>query len=106
MEGPGGTPEKIFAPPPEQKEGMGKYIALAFSGCLVVALIFGAIFYFVFRVTSGPVDVVNRQLDALRSGDLNRAYSYCSGAFQQSTNFNSFRYFVESHPLLKSAKDF
>jgi Domain of unknown function (DUF4864) len=106
MEGPGGTPEKIFTPPPEQKEGMAKYIALAASGCLVVLLFFGAIFYFVFRVTSGPVDIVNHQLDALRSGDIDRAYSYCSGAFKQSTNLNAFRYFVESHPLLKHAKDF
>jgi len=106
MEGPGGTPEKILTPPPEEKEGMGKYIALAFSGCLVVALFFGAIFYFVFHITSGPVDVVNRQLDAIREGDLDKAYSYCSRAFQQSTNLNSFRYFVESHPLLRRAKDF
>ena len=101
----GPSPEKIFAPPPE-KEGMAKYILMAAGGCLILLLIFGTIIWFVFRVTAGPVDIVNRQLNAIRSGDVDKAYSYCSGAFKENTNLEAFRNFVESYPILKSATEY
>jgi hypothetical protein len=105
MTDPGPSPDKIFAQPPE-KEGLAKYILLAAGGCSILLLIFGAIIWFVFRVTAGPVDIVNRQLNAISSGDVDKAYSYCSGAFKDNTNLEAFRNFVESYPILKSASEY
>lgn len=101
----GPSPERIFAPPPE-KEGIAKYVLMAAGGCLTLLLLVGAILYFVFRITAGPVDVVNQQLNALRGGDIDKAYSYCSTAFKENTNLEAFRNFVESYPLLKSSIEY
>ena len=95
-------------PPPatKKKEGIGKYIAIGGLGCLLLLGFIGAIVFVVFKLTGGPVKVVNQQLDALREGDREKAYSYCSTAFQQNTNFAAFSAFVDSNPILKNASAF
>ncbi|HJZ13183.1 MAG TPA: hypothetical protein VJ521_13595, partial [Acidobacteriota bacterium] len=57
-------------PPPatKKKEGIGKYIAIGGLGCLLLLGFIGAIVFVVFKLTGGPVKVVNQQLDALREG--------------------------------------
>lgn len=51
--------------------------------------------------TSGLIVVIDNQLEAMRSGDLEKAYSYTSKDFQNSTSLSSFKEFVEKYPSLK-----
>lgn len=51
-------------------------------------------------LTEGLVDVVDKQLSALRQKNIEKAYeAYTSKEFQQATSFNQFRRFIESYPI-------
>ena len=45
---------------------------------------------------------VNSQLDALKSGDIQEAYSFNSKDFQTATSLEAFGDFVKQHPILKN----
>lgn len=49
--------------------------------------------------TESLVDVAEHQLEALREGDIQKAYSYTSKDFQAATSLNQFRDFVEAYPV-------
>lgn len=55
----------------------------------------------VLRATSGPVDVANMQLEALKKGQLRKAYNYSSVDFKNSISFNRFKVFLDTNPSLK-----
>jgi hypothetical protein len=93
-------------PPPPPKAGVGKYIALAGVGCLLLLGIIGAIVFLVFRLTAGPVDVVNKHLKALADGKIGEAYAMCSREFQKATSLEDYRNFVERYSILKNASKF
>lgn len=93
-------------PPPPKKEGIAKYILLAGAGCLILLGLIGAIVFVVFKFTSGPVEVVNKKLAALRDGKLEEAYSMCSKEFQRSASLEVFRDYVDRYPILKNAEEF
>lgn len=95
-----------YAAPAKKQEGIAKYVLLAGAGCLLILAFGAAIFFFVWQMTSGPVDVVNNQLTALRESDIDKAYSLCSSAFRNNTNLEDFRKFVKSHPILQNAKGY
>jgi hypothetical protein len=48
-------------------------------------------------------DPVERQLAALKAGNLDAAYAETSQAFQQATTKEQFAAFVEQYPILKEA---
>lgn len=68
-------------------------------GMLVVyvGLLAATILYF----TSGIADTVHYQLAAIRSGDLEKAYSYTSKQFKEATSYDAFREFIDQVPALK-----
>lgn len=72
-----------------------------FLGVVVVVAAFIA---FVFWITSAITDVASQQLDALRKGDIEKAYSYTSKDFKSATSLEEFRSFIDSYPSLKSNK--
>jgi hypothetical protein len=92
--------------PAKKQEGIAKYVLLAGAGCLLIVAFGVGIFFFVWQMTSGPVDVVNEQLAALREENLEKAYSLCSSAFRNKTNKEDFRKFVKKHSILQNAKDY
>jgi len=53
----------------------------------------------VILATSALVEVADNQLNALRSGDVDKAYSYTSMDFQNNTTPENFRKFVEQYQL-------
>lgn len=92
---------------PQKKDKTLLYVLLAGGGCLALfAIIAVVVFIVLFKVTSGPMEVVNLHLSALRNGDIEKAYSHCSGAFRQNTNLEAFKSFVNDNPLLMKASEF
>jgi len=64
----------------------------------VIAVIIALAVFF----TSSITDVANKQLDALRKGDIVIAYSYTSKDFQSHTTLAGFTSFVNKYPALKN----
>lgn len=58
---------------------------------------------FVFWLTLGLVEPIERQLEALKAGDMQAAYEETSEAFRQATPLDAFTSFVGSYPILKDA---
>jgi hypothetical protein len=84
------------------------FLALAGgAGCLLLTIIIAVAVYFFFRTLGKEeIETVNAQLTALNNNDIDRAYSYCSLEFQKVTSRDDFIGLVESHPILKNAKEF
>ena len=54
-------------------------------------------------IFSNPISLaVNRQLDSLRLGNIQEAYSYNSSDFQKVTSLDAYSDFVKQHPILKN----
>lgn len=66
-----------------------------------IILLIGTFLAFVFYLTSGIVDVVQKQLDALKAGHIEEAYSYTSKDFKKATSMDDFKAFLEAHPIFK-----
>jgi len=66
-----------------------------------LALFAGAIIAFVFWLTSGLLEPIDRQLTALKAGDMQAAYAETSDAFREATPMDAFVGFVDSNPILK-----
>lgn len=78
-----------------------KKILLTLSALLIWVFLFVlSILSLVFYLTSGLIDVVSQQLNSLKAGDLQKAYSYTSKDFQKATSFNNFKLFIEHYPSL------
>jgi hypothetical protein len=58
-----------------------------------------------FWLTSGMSDVANKQLDALRKGDINTAYSLTSKAFHDDTSLDKFQLFMDKYPAFKNNRE-
>ncbi|OGT07425.1 MAG: hypothetical protein A2X78_01045 [Gammaproteobacteria bacterium GWE2_37_16] len=58
----------------------------------------------VLLLTSSITDVANKQMEALRKGDLVTAYSYTSKDFQGYTSLADFKKFFDKFPSLKNNK--
>ncbi len=69
-----------------------------------VAVIITAIIIAVMCLTNSPIDPINSQLRALKSDNIEKAYSYTSSEFQQTTSLSAFETFVNNNPILKQAK--
>lgn len=79
-----------------------KTAAMVISAVVAWLLLFIImIFTLVMYLTSGLVDAIDNQLTALRSGDIEKAYSYTSKDFQKSTSINDFKQFLKQYPSLK-----
>lgn len=73
-------------------------VVLCFGMLVVyVGLLAGTILYF----TGGAADTVRYQLSAIRTGDLEKAYSYTSKQFKEATSYDAFREFIDQVPALK-----
>ncbi len=92
---------------PVRKKSPKVLAILGGVGCLLLTLIgVGLIYFFISNIGKEELQMVNDQLSALRHNDIDRAYSYCSLAFQKSTSRDDFLNMVEDYPILKNAKEF
>jgi len=82
------------APPAKKKMALWMKVVLAVVAfiVLVVAIALWA--------TSGLIEPIDRQLNALKRGDLQAAYSEVSTGFRDAMPFEKFAAFVKSYPAL------
>ncbi|MFN7097532.1 MAG: DUF4864 domain-containing protein [Gammaproteobacteria bacterium] len=66
-----------------------------------IVLLIALAFYF----TSALVKPVYAQMDAIRHGDIVKAYSYTSQDFQKVTSLTAFKQLVEDFPAIANNKD-
>lgn len=74
-------------------------IALMVAGGVAAAI--AAIVFIALWATSGIVEPVERQLAALKAGNMDAAYSETSEAFRQETPLDEFTTFVGQYPILR-----
>lgn len=77
-----------------------KYTAV--SLILWLMLFIGSIISVVMYLTSGLVQTVSLQLEAIQQGNPEKAYSYTSKDFQNSTSLDEFKIIIDKHPSLKN----
>lgn len=88
-------------PPERQRLSTWTWVALGCGTLLVLGVIAVVLFIFlILRVTGGPVEVANVQLDALRKGRIEKAYNYGSIDFKNSVSLARFKEFVKANPSL------
>lgn len=71
-------------------------------GIFLIMLIMLGIKFFTIKNIANIADL---QLEAIRSGDMVKAYSINSNAFHEHISLQDFKSFVDSYPILKSNKN-
>jgi TM2 domain-containing membrane protein YozV len=80
-----------------------KKVILVIGAVFAWLLLFvGTIFIIVLFLTSGLIYSINHQLSALKTGDIEKAYSYTSKDFQKATSLSDFKKFINQYPSLKN----
>jgi len=74
-------------------------LGVAVGAAAVIALIV----WFAIWATSGLIEPIERQLAALKAGDMNAAYAETSEAFKGATSMEQFAAFVDNNPIMKDA---
>ncbi|CAM3013677.1 TM2 domain [Legionella steigerwaltii] len=64
----------------------------------------GSVFIIIFLLISSLTYPINHQLSALKTGDIEKAYSYTSKDFQKTTSLSDFKKFINQYPSLKNNK--
>lgn len=79
-------------------------LILLIVGSIVAALVAYVILLVTLLVcfTSSMMDTVRNQLQALRRGDINTAYSYMSAVTKETLSLNHFEKFVSNYPIMTS----
>lgn len=89
-----------------QSQSSFKKAILVIGAVLAWLLLFvGTIFIIVLFLTSGLIYSINHQLNALKAGDIEKAYSYTAKDFQKVTSLPDFEKFINQYPSLKDNDD-
>ena len=80
---------------------MPKWLKIALGVVAGIIAVIVAIVYIAIWATSGLVEPVDRQLAALKAGNMEAAYAETSQAFQDATPMQAFTVFVDQNPILK-----
>jgi hypothetical protein len=70
---------------------------------LLLFCVIAVIIFFIYQNNS-PLNVVDAHLQALKQGELVKAYSYTSTDFQQMTPLTAFERYVAAYPVLEHAE--
>ena len=89
----------VVAGPAKKKMALWKKILIGVVAFFV--LVIGSAFF----LTSGLVEPIDRQLAAIKAGNIKAAYSETSIAFQKSNSLERFAGFVKANPALAQVKD-
>lgn len=80
---------------------MPRWLKIALGVAAGAAVVIGAIVWIALWATSGIVEVAERQLAALKAGNIEAAYAETSEQFRQQTPLDAFTAFVDQYPILK-----
>lgn len=72
------------------------------SGTIIIwfVLLFSTIFALAVYITSALDKPIDKQLEALKKGDIKAAYAYTSKDFQNATSLDDFKAFIKQYPSL------
>lgn len=79
-----------------------KVIMIVGSIAMGFIILFGSLMIFILILLGGVADVAQNQLAAIRSGNLEKAYTYTSTEFQKTLSFDDFKNFINHYPQLKN----
>lgn len=84
-----------------QKRKRARWKKIALGAVVFVTLVIGLALY----LTAPLVVPIERQLEALRRGDIDGAYAQTAQAFRQATSKQAFSAFLRTNPALTEAAD-
>lgn len=76
------------------------FVSLIIWLIITISLLFTGMSY----LTSGLLNTANAQLEALRKGNYQQAYSYTSAQYQQAISFDNFQRWLNEYPELLTNK--
>jgi hypothetical protein len=82
---------------------MSREVKIILGILAVGVIIVAAVAWLMITSLSGLTEPIERQLTALKAGNLDAAYAETSQGFQQATTKEQFAAFVEQYPILKEA---
>lgn len=82
---------------------MPKWLKIVLGVAAGLIAVVAIIVWFALWATSGLIEPIERQLAALKAGDMNAAYAETSEAFKGATSLEQFTTFVDQYPILKDA---
>lgn len=80
---------------------MPRWLKIVLGILAGLAVFAGSIVGLAFWITAALVEPIDRQLDALKAGNVDAAYAETSEAFRQATSLQAFTDFVAANPVLK-----
>lgn len=100
------------APPAKGKQGKSPvfWVATGCCGCLALVLIGVGVFIGIpalmaYRMGSGVAEVPRVMMEALKKGDVDKAYAQLSSSYQARVSREEFAAFVAGHPALQDNRE-
>ena len=84
---------------------MPRWLKIVLGIVAGLAIVIGVAIWVAMWATSGLIEPIERQLAALKAGNMEGAYAETSEAFQQATPIDKFTDFVEGNPILKDVAE-
>lgn len=85
---------------------MPKWLKVTLIVVAGLAAVIAVSVYVALWATSGLIEPVERQLAALKAGNMDAAYAETSESFKGATSMEEFTAFVDQYPALKDAADY
>jgi hypothetical protein len=82
---------------------MPKWLKILLGILAGLAAVIVVAVWIAFSATSGLIETIERQLTALKAGNIEAAYAETSDGFHQATSLEQFTAFVDQYPILKDA---
>jgi predicted component of type VI protein secretion system len=94
------------APPAKKKGGPWLWVGAGCCGCLLLAILgFAAIIGIPMAMTQAPANAVKQQLQVVKSGQIEQAYSQMAEAYRAQTSLQEFEFVVAQHAALRDFQD-
>jgi hypothetical protein len=84
---------------------MPRWLKIVLGIVAGLAVVIGVAVWVALWATSGLIEPIERQLAALKAGNMAAAYEETSEAFRQATPIDSFTAFVEGNPILRDVAE-
>ena len=84
---------------------MPRWLKILLGIAAGLAVLIGIVVWIALWATSGLIEPIERQLTALKAGNIEAAYQETSEAFHQATPIDKFSAFVDQFPILKDAAE-
>lgn len=80
---------------------MPTWLKVVLGIAVVLGVFVGGLVWFLVGITSVLIEPIDRQIAALKAGDMAAAYAETSEAFHKATPLEGFTAFVDGNPILR-----